>query len=71
VIRSHKRGDTLRATRIRHPPLPPAVEERVLATRNLTYRVPRQAPKSNLKAVKAKPAASHHETSQPCPRLKV
>ena len=71
VIRRHEGGETLSATGIRHPPLRPTVEVRVLTARNLTDRVSRQATKCHLKAEKTKPAACHHETSQPCPRQRV
>lgn len=66
VISSHKRGKALRPPRIGDAPRRAAIGTRVLAAGDLTNDVRRQPPKSNLKAVKTKPAASHHETSPQC-----
>lgn len=66
VIRGHKRGQTLSATRIRGRPRR-RVRASVLPPRNLPDHVSVKPQKVNLKAVKPGPAASHHDTSQPCP----
>jgi hypothetical protein len=71
MIGRHQGGNPLRATGIPGPPLTAPIRMRVLAAGNLLDQVSVQPPQSNLKAVKPKPAASHHETSQPCPRQRV
>ncbi len=67
VIRRHECRDALRAARFRHLPRRPRIRMSVFPARDLTDEVPRQARERNIKAVKTSPAASHHDTSPPCP----